>query len=284
VWEPKKRNTMQGRRRFSALIDAGWKGKCKPKGMQPAGSCFPGDAFVPVFDEVVETFGQVPMRSVREGQQVLVGRGRSGVYTEPVLLEWHSPAENRTKNVEFLRLVHEEGVLDITESHFLLSVEHGMVPAGQLAVGEHVYALPGMLNNQSKFRVDEASFSPSRILARELIIKDGIFAKLTFSGTLVVNGVLASSYTLDSGGAFIPKEPKFVSLVKKIGYNGIHSMIHSLALPLRLIHKYAPASWRQNRFWSPYNANQHGSVASDGLPIYVDVVGRFAWAILQKFL
>merc|ERR1740123_2507188 len=100
-------------------------------------------------------------------------------------------------------------------------------------VGDHIYVMSNGTMSMS--------LSPSRILRREVVIKNGMFAKLTNSGTLVVNGVLLSSYTDDEVRTFLPQHA-IQKLKNLIGYRGIHDMIHKLTTPLRWAHIYLPKS------------------------------------------
>jgi len=251
---------------------------------RPAPLCFPGDALLSVFDFSTDTFKMVEMSAVRPDEHVLVGHESSMSHSEPVLLELHSPAENSVKNVEFLRIVHDEGVLDVTADHFLRSLEHGMVPARELAIGDHLYAIPRTLSGLSAIPSKDVSFLPSRILTTERINKDGLFSKLTFSGKIVVNGVIASNYAMGHVDTFVVDKLKVTSLVETIGYDGINYLIHVLTFPLRVFHTYAPRQWRMSQFWSPSDLNAHRSVAGSGQPMYVDVVGRYAGHLLQIIL
>merc|ERR1719410_2033244 len=99
------------------------------------------------------------------------------------------------------------------------------------------------------------SLSPSRILGKDAVLKNGMFAKLTHSGTMVVNGVLVSSYTDDEVRSFVPEHlmHNFKSLLG--GYQGIHYLIHRLAYPIRWVHTYLPRQFTAGPFWSPSHSN-----------------------------
>merc|ERR1719276_789785 len=79
------------------------------------------------------------------------------------------------------------------------------------------------------------SLSPSRIFRLESVIKHGMLAKLTNSGTLVVNGVLVvSSYADDEVQSFVP-DHVLQNLKKMLGGDqGIHRLIHKLVAPYAL--------------------------------------------------
>merc|ERR1719362_1440305 len=134
-----------------------------------------------------------------------------------------------------------------------------MIPARHVMVGDHIYA---MQNETTSFLM------PSRIIGKEAVIKNGKYAKLTNSGTLVVNGVVVSSYTDDEVHTFLP-EQTVENLKNLLGYHGIHNLIHKLATPIRWAHTYLPKSLLQGPFWSPTGSNMNKTTQQDSLPLYV---------------
>jgi len=145
-----------------------------------------------------------------------------------------------------------------------------MTPARHLMVGDHIYVMQNGTTSMS--------LSPSRILRRESVIKHGMFAKLTHSGTLVVNGVLVSSYTDDEVQSFVPEQ--LLQNLKDMlgGDQGIHRLIHKLVAPMRWVHTYLPRSLAAGPFWSPSHSNMNKTIQRDALPLYIDYLGRsVAW-------
>jgi len=232
--------------------------------------CYPADMEVFVLD-VVEGMKRVVVANLKAGEQVLTSNPTThALQFEPVLLDFHSSEENGASNLSYSRIVHDGGFLDISPNHFVDSVEHGMTPARNLMVGDHIYAVQNGTASMS--------LSPSRILRRESVIKHGMFAKLTNSGTLVVNGVLVSSYTDDEVQRFVPEQVLRNLKTKLGGDQGIHRLIHMLVAPMRWVHTYLPRSLAAGPFWSPSRSNMNKTIQKDALPLYVDYLGRsVAW-------
>jgi len=234
------------------------------------GGCYPADMEVFVLD-VVEGMKRVVVANLKAGEQVLTSNPTThALQFEPLLLDFHSSEENGASNLSYSRIVHDGGFLDISPNHFVDSVEHGMTPARNLMVGDHIYAM--------KNGTTSMSLSPSRILRRESVIKHGMFAKLTNSGTLVVNGVLVSSYTDDEVQSFVPEHVLQNLKTRLGGDQGIHRLIHMLVAPVRWAHTYLPRSLAAGPFWSPSSSNMNKTIQKDALPLYVDYLGRsVAW-------
>ena len=221
--------------------------------------------------DVVEGMKRVVVANLKAGEQVLTANPTThALQFEPLLLDFHSSEENAASNLSYSRIFHHGGFLDISPNHFVDSVEHGMTPARNLMVGDHIYAIQNGTTSMS--------LSPSRILRRESVIKHGMFAKLTNSGTLVVNGVLVSSYTDDEVQSFVP-DHVLQNLKNMLGGDqGIHRLIHKLVAPMRWAHTYLPRSLVAGPFWSPSRSNMNKTIQRDALPLYVDYLGRsVAW-------
>lgn len=240
---------------------------------------------VSVYNSTINALGKVSIGVLDNGQHVLSGYSmNSGVRFEPVLLEFHSPTENRRPAVEYMKIVHEEGVLELSMNHFVRSVERGMIPAKEVGLGEHIYALPQHLQDMKELPTGEVAFLESEVLSLGTLRKAGMFAKLTYSGELVVNGVVASSYTSDEFEQFLSDEHKRAAIIQKYGHDGVHKLIHAVAMPIRMFHTYAPQAWRTSKFWSPSDENAGASEEADGQPLYVGVVGTAIGAILDALL
>jgi len=239
-------------------------------GEKSTGGCYPADMEV-IVPDVIEGMKKVVVASLKAGEQVLTANPTThALQFETLLLDFHSSEENVASNLSYSRIFHHGGFLDISPNHFVDSVEHGMTPARNLMVGDHIYAVQNGTTSMS--------LSPSRILRRESVIKHGMFAKLTNSGTLVVNGVLVSSYTDDEVQSFVP-DHVLQNLKKMLGGDqGIHRLIHKLVAPMRWVHTYLPRSLAAGPFWSPSRSNMNKTIQRDALPLYVDYLGRsVAW-------
>lgn len=237
-----------------------------------ADGCYPADMEVTVLDAAAGP-KKVPVASLMVGDQVLtVNLATHALQFEPLLLDFHSHEENSARHLSYLRLVHKGGFLDISPNHFVDSLEYGMTLARNVMVGDHIYTLQNETNS--------TSLTPSRILGREVVVKNGMYAKLTNSGTLIVNGVLVSSYTDDEVRTFLPEHAaeKLRSLLG--GYRGIHYLIHMLAAPIRWAHTYLPSWFVKGPFWSPSVFNKKKTTRQDSLPLYIDYLGKsVAWFV-----
>jgi len=182
---------------------------------------------------------------------------------------------------EFIQLNHQHGTFEATGTHFIYAVGRGMVPVDEVAVGEHILSLPTWARNSSEY-VEQAALVPSQVLSKTTVTKMGMFAKLTYSGRVLVNGVLASSYTMDEVNTYASADLR-AKLIRKLGYDGVHNMIHKVAFPLRAFHSIAPLAFRNNPFFAPADTNVKDS-GVDGLPMYVHHAGRLVGKALEFIL
>eukprot|EP00928_Gymnodinium_smaydae_P006214 TRINITY_DN12176_c0_g3_i1.p1 TRINITY_DN12176_c0_g3~~TRINITY_DN12176_c0_g3_i1.p1 ORF type:complete len:342 (+),score=63.99 TRINITY_DN12176_c0_g3_i1:46-1071(+) len=158
-----------------------------------APSCFPGEATVQVHGS---TFPRA-MDDLKEGDQIMVS---SDTY-EPVLGFLHALRESSAKT--YLAVAHEHGVFRASANHLVFTTETDKRVA-DLKVGDML-----IVNGE-----------PSLVLsASEESTSAGMYAPLTPSGRLVVDGVLASAY---AGMATGPKTP--------------HASMHALFFPARAYH------------------------------------------------
>eukprot|EP00929_Paragymnodinium_shiwhaense_P045078 TRINITY_DN23074_c0_g1_i1.p1 TRINITY_DN23074_c0_g1~~TRINITY_DN23074_c0_g1_i1.p1 ORF type:complete len:395 (-),score=45.05 TRINITY_DN23074_c0_g1_i1:209-1318(-) len=139
--------------------------------------CFPGHAVVDV-----KGIGRVAVREVEIGQHVLVERPGNVLAYEPVLDYIHAGTETAA---EFVTILHSRGELPMSANHivFVITARGLRVnkPASDLQIGDKV-ALPGN------------EFTADVIALRKDVGKNGMFAPLTASGTILVNEALASTY------------------------------------------------------------------------------------------
>ena len=151
----------------------------------PPGLCFPGDATCHV-----QGRGKVMMKDLELGDHVLVDGGDF----EPIYSFGHR--DDVLEN-DFLRLETSRGSLEISKTHMVFVEGGRSVPASLVKVGDKLQIHDGEL-----VAVNAIGASKKR----------GAFAPFTASGTLVVNGVKASSFvafqeseTLKIGGRFDTK-------------------------------------------------------------------------------
>ncbi|XP_028323937.1 indian hedgehog signaling molecule a [Gouania willdenowi] len=175
-----------------------------------SGGCFPGGASV-----MVEGGGRKPIVALRPGERVLAWSDGEPVFSEVMAF--------LDRNPQTLRLFHtlhtDSGArLSLTAAHLVFVAERncseGSEPGDLRAVfasdarpGQCVLVTEGGKGQLS--RISRVSVEPSR----------GVFAPLTWQGTLVVDGVLSSCYAvLDQ-----------------------HSLAHRAFAPLRLLHRWVGA-------------------------------------------
>jgi hypothetical protein len=129
--------------------------------------CFPGDATCDVQGQ-----GKVMMRNLKLGDKVLVQGGKY----EPVYSFAHHAQDVTSR---YHKLVTSDSFLEVSKDH-LVFVEGGRsVPASSVKIGDKLQLADGNL---------------SSVVAIVLSVKQGAYAPFTASGTVVVNGVTASSF------------------------------------------------------------------------------------------
>jgi ABC-type phosphate transport system substrate-binding protein len=135
--------------------------------------CFPGKVKVDVFGK-----GPVPLRDVKIGDMIKT----SGGIFEPVYSFAHYDRENYLRTVE----IHTEGFKDpflSSEAHLVL-INGKMKAAAAVVVGDKLT----LENGQSAI-----------VTSVKLALYQGAYAPFTFSGTVVVNGHVASTYSTLQG-------------------------------------------------------------------------------------
>jgi len=138
------------------------------------GICFSGHSIVQVQGK-----GDVPMMYLSIGDSVAqVGGGFSHVYSFG-----HKHETTKTKYLQIQTVtMNKNQPLEISEEHLITARRDGakkLVPAADLKVGEYLMAQDG---------------SFSQIISLKTVERVGAYSPLTASGSLVVNGVEASSY------------------------------------------------------------------------------------------
>jgi hypothetical protein len=137
-------------------------------------ACFPADA-----STVVQGRGRVTMADLRTNDDVLVQR--DGVLAfEPVLAFLHA----FKGDVEHVTVLHEKGTFHASPGHLVLTGDGGYTAVGTLRPGDAVYVADA----------DGLKAAVSRVLSAQLTTRSDAYAPLTASGTIVVDGVVASTY------------------------------------------------------------------------------------------
>jgi preprotein translocase subunit YajC len=133
-------------------------------------SCFPGSSMV-----TLQSGQQIPMSQVQIGDVVLAA---PGVYSQVYLFD-HKVSDIQA---EFVQLNLQDGfTIKLTAKHYI-QLESGLTTAESVQVGDKVLSSKGVYKT-----VESIS-----------IVQDkGLYNPYTLAGTIVVDGVVASSYTAD---------------------------------------------------------------------------------------
>lgn len=173
-------------------------------------SCFPGTASV-----TVKGVGEVPLKDLRSGEHVLVKSGKF----EPVLGFLHATEAGSFS--KFLTVEHSHGRFDVSPYHVVF-VDNTDKLAMDLVPGDKLL-LP-----------DNAGGAQREILSVVWNAgRTGMFAPLTPSGTVVVDGIVASNYASYAHVTFP------------------HSAFHGAFFPVRAWHALGLASVFGDLFGSP---------------------------------
>lgn len=180
--------------------------------------CFPRDASVQVRDG-----GCVAMDRLVIGNEILVAKqsteGAWGLHFDKVIGFLHRDAE---VSYDCLCIEHEFGSLNLTHGHLVFVQRPGSldaaVPARCVHVGDRVLVL----------WVD-GSLVASTVTSIAIAVKQGAYAPLTNSGTILVDGAAASCYALPPS---VLDAISFRALAAVTG--DVQSAAHATMLPLRL--------------------------------------------------
>jgi len=169
------------------------------------GQCFPGEASVALADG-----SKKRLDDLKVGEQVLVEDSAGSQRYEPVLDFLHQvPGRHESLTVE-----HARGTFRVSANH-LVFAQDGMGRrfdkiAVQLKVGDLIYLPSNVAETEQVARVLSVHSSEAN---------SGMHAPLTASGTIVVDGIVASNYATHSQATWIP-----------------HGAIHAAFLPVRMYH------------------------------------------------
>jgi len=169
-------------------------------------ACFPGQAQVQTRD------GLLDMSDLSIGHDILVESSEGLFDYAPVLSFLHTVPAHKAGN--YVVLTHEYGTLRASENHviFLCDGEARTERrAGEISAGEHLCAVSIGITQAVASRVMKVE---DRAGAR------GMFAPLTASGTIVVDGAVASNYATPNN---LPIK---------------HSVMHATLFPLRVYYAF----------------------------------------------
>jgi len=171
------------------------------------GQCFPGEAEVALADG-----SKTRIDELNIGEEVLVEMPAGGQRYEPVLAFLHQlPGRHESLTVE-----HGLGTFRVSANHLVFVQDAEGKRADKIAVqlkaGDSIY-LPSTAGGVERI-VEVISVQSSTV-------DSGMYAPLTASGTIIVDGIVASNYATHSQATWIP-----------------HSVIHAAFLPVRVYHTF----------------------------------------------
>lgn len=144
----------------------------------PFGICFSGSSMVEV-----ENKGSVKMADLALGDNVQVGNNKF----EPIYSFGH---KDSTSSAEFLRITTEgsSAPLEISPDH-MVAIEGGRhVPASLVKTGDMLLTV---------------SDGVAAVTNVKNVVRKGVFAPFTASGSIVVNGIVASNYIAYQGSEYL---------------------------------------------------------------------------------
>ena len=154
--------------------------------------CFSGDNTVHTKDR-----GDVSMRDVRIGDRVLV---RPGLYEAIYSFGHYHP----TAMGEFVQLYtttttgKDRSPLELSFNHMVVLADGTVVPASAVRVGDALQAvvMDGTQNDNAIPTMTTAMTAATQVIVADIrmVIKSGVYAPFTPSGTVVVNGIVSSNY------------------------------------------------------------------------------------------
>merc|ERR1712125_61971 len=156
-------------------------------------TCFPGDAMVNVYNR-----GPTEIASLSVGDEVLVESVGGGRTFAPVLAFLHKVPGSIGLSHKSVTVVHSQGTFRASANHLAFVLSEGGVradmPVSALRPGDHLI-VPSANGKEM----------PSLIISTGLKSTfAGMYAPCTSSGSLVVDGVIASNYGAPSSGASLP--------------------------------------------------------------------------------
>lgn len=194
------------------------------------GYCFPGQALVTIShvystDDAHANCTHVPIKRLRTGDRVLAEGAKGELVYERVLGFLHVlPHASPTRGFAFWRVRHTTGDFRASASHFVFVVrEDGTgrhsVRVSELRVGDWLLSV-GNATAQGIQRAGLVKFTMVLELEVEQFAQ-GMYAPLTASGTIVVDGVVASIYA----------GPTWVHYRLRS-----HNIMHAFVFPFRCYH------------------------------------------------
>jgi hypothetical protein len=204
---------------------------------KPTGICFPGDARCQI-----EGGREVLMRDIKLGDKILVQGGKY----EPVYSFGHRDEWTQT---QYLNIATTARTLVISKDHMVFQEGGCSVPASKVKVGDRLE-----LSEDGEL---------ATVTGIHVVSKQGAYAPFTASGTVIVNGVKASSFI-----AFQDSESLVVA--------GINT---------RLTFQFLAHTFeRPHRVWCQYMSKCNEEKYSDeGISLWVDIPHKAGvWFVNQN--
>jgi len=161
-----------------------------PEAAPPAGpACFPGEAQV-----LVDGIGSTSMASLKRGDRVLVmGRDSHELEYESVIGFLHSVHAQTDSQLQYVTIKHTRGILRATSEHLVFITADGSRIAKRMMdvnLGDNVLFMEPSINK----------LVASEVMSVENDSTDtGLYAPLTASGTIIVDGAACSVYASPDG-------------------------------------------------------------------------------------
>lgn len=211
-------------------------------GMGGGGLCFSTDATVSVKGK-----GVVPIMDVRLNDEVISNAG--GSYSRVYAFG----NRNGDRTATFTRIETTTGSVDLTPDHMLYVVGKSKpVTASSVKVGDTLQTVTMGTNNTVSQR------AVVRNVANDVIKSTGFITPITLSGSIAVNGVVASTYSGKHGSAWYLEGGAF-----SLHY---HDVSHVAVAPLRFVCSKISTSFCSSAYHhhedSQTHAGQHSFFAT----------------------
>jgi len=172
--------------------------------------------------------GIVAMKDLQVGDKVLTG---SGTYQTIYAMDHY----HKWKPTEYLQIHTSltQEPLEVTALHMLfVAGKSNPIPALLLEVGDSLQTM--MLDNQNEGR--HGLVAMAEVIKIDRVVRNGFYNALTMDGTIVVNGVVGSTYPSLFGTEYVE-----IFGVKTIS---IQDFVHWALMPIRTVYYYCGSMQR----------------------------------------
>eukprot|EP00928_Gymnodinium_smaydae_P027881 TRINITY_DN2141_c1_g1_i1.p1 TRINITY_DN2141_c1_g1~~TRINITY_DN2141_c1_g1_i1.p1 ORF type:complete len:636 (+),score=38.25 TRINITY_DN2141_c1_g1_i1:44-1951(+) len=228
--------------------------------------CFPNDARV-----FVQGKGPTVLNSVMPGMRILAQGQHGEIAYDEILGDVHSVEEQHLQ-VEYLAIKHTGSSLTffVSSGHLVACKTGRYRLARELVVGDQLLHLGSP---------DSESFTDAVVIAVSKVFKAGLRAPITNSGTVIVDGVLASTYAADLFQSLLSVSTQEKLLRSLGGFSGVHYLMHVLSFPLRTFLRWTMMAQSISEAmcqWFSLNYVQHSGVQES--------IGKFRDAITSYYV